>query len=117
MQVVLSYTGTHSQILVSTSTQCNFQRLEVFDARSSTLTHNTLTQAHFAALPTLRTCRFSIGAEELKIFVDSGSSGYIFMELADFNIETDGLEEAARLIEQKGFGRLEHLTVCVSSSN
>ena len=32
------------------------------------------------------------------------------MELADFNIETDGLEEAARLIEQKGFGRLEHLT-------
>ena len=91
----------------------NFRRLEVFDARSSMLTHNTL--AHFAALSTLRAFRFSIGAEELKGFVDSNSSKYIFMELTDFVIQTDDLEEATRLVEQKGFGRLEHLTVCRGS--
>jgi hypothetical protein len=33
------------------------------------------------------------------------------MELTAFDIETDDLEEVARLIEQKGFGRLEHLKV------
>jgi hypothetical protein len=84
----------------------SFRRLEVFDARSLTLTQNTF--SYFAALPGVRKFRFSIGSQELKGFVDSNSSEHIFMELTAFDIETDDLEEVARLIEQKGFGRLEH---------
>jgi hypothetical protein len=57
----------------------SFRRLEVFHARSLTLTHDTF--SHFAALPTLRTFSFSISAEELRRFVDSNLSEHIFREL------------------------------------